>query len=185
MDAGGWGYRAAAGDSVAVNGCCLTAVRGAARGNRLVFDVIPETLAKTTLGGLRAGERVNLEHAATAMTLLGGHMVQGHVDGVARVEKIETKGEWRVRVRPPAGLMPYMVGKGSVCLDGVSLTLAAVGRGWIEVALIPTTLEMTTLASWRVGGDVNIEADAMAKTVVGWLENWSRERRPKRRTGKR
>jgi riboflavin synthase len=173
-----WTYRARRGDSVAVNGCCLTAVSDAAADGMMSFDAIPETLAKTTLGGLRAGDRVNLEHAATAATLLGGHLVQGHIDGVARVEEIITRGEWRVRLRPPAEMMPYLTPKGSVTLDGVSLTLAEVSaaEGWFEVALIPTTLEKTTLAAWAKGGAVNFEADAMAKTVVNFLRHFAASR---------
>ncbi len=143
----------------------------------MAFDAIPETLSKTTLGSLRVGDRVNLEHAAIASTLLGGHIVQGHIDGVGSVATIKTDGQWRVRVKPPRELIRYMTPKGSVSLDGVSLTLAAVGPTWIEVALIPTTLDKTTLASWRVGSRVNIEADVMAKTIVTHLERMSVGRR--------
>lgn len=171
VEAGPWRYRANKGDSVAVSGVCLTAVQNAGRANTLIFDAVPETLARTTLGELAPGDNVNLEHAATAGTLLGGHMVQAHVDGVAEVVKVETRGEWRVRLRPPAGLMRYMIHKGSVCLDGVSLTLAAVGASWIEVALIPVTLEKTTLGEWRAGRRVNIEADIISKTIVTHLEH--------------
>jgi riboflavin synthase len=96
--------------------------------------------------------------------------VQGHVDGVGVVESVVTEGEWRVRVRPPAGLMEYMTPKGSVCVEGVSLTLARVeAREWFEVALIPVTLEKTTLGELRAGSRVNVEADVFAKTVVNWL----------------
>ncbi|MBX3409929.1 MAG: riboflavin synthase [Phycisphaeraceae bacterium] len=170
-----WAYCARRGDSVAVNGCCLTAIADVGGDGDMAFDAIPETLAKTTLAGLLAGERVNLEHAATASTLLGGHLVQGHVDGVSLVEKVSTRGEWRVRLRPPAEIMPFLAPKGSVTLDGVSLTLAQVSpaEGWFEVALIPTTLEKTTLGAWMPGARVNTEADAMAKTVVNFLRHFA------------
>jgi len=175
-----WGYRPAAGDSVCVSGCCLTAVEavgetGEGGDGVMKFDVIPETLSKTTLRTFTPGGRVNLERAATASTLLGGHIVQGHVDGVATIENITTEGEWRVRLRPAVELMQYMAPKGSVCLDGVSLTLAAARpkEGWIEVALIPTTLDKTTLREWRVGQGVNVEADAMAKMVVNYLRHFA------------
>lgn len=184
VDARGWKYRAGRGDSVAVNGVCLTATQAAGRANVLVFDAVPETLAKTTIGALHAGDPVNLEHAATAGTLLGGHVVQGHVDGVATVTAVVNRGEWRVRLALPTELMPFMVSKGSVCLDGVSLTIAAVGRGWIDVALIPTTLDKTTLRGWKKGSPVNIEADIMAKTIVGWLTNWSGARARRKKTGR-
>ncbi|MBS0195656.1 MAG: riboflavin synthase [Planctomycetes bacterium] len=172
-----WDHRAGRGDSIAVNGCCLTAVADVGKLGRMAFDAVPETLSKTTLGSLRVGDRVNLEHAATASTLLGGHIVQGHVDGVGSVAAIKADGQWRVRVKPPRELLRYMTPKGSVSLDGVSLTLAAVGSSWIEVALIPTTLEKTTLASWRVGTRINIEADVMAKTIVTHLERMGEGRR--------
>jgi riboflavin synthase len=177
IDPLGWSYRPGLGDSIAVSGCCLT-VAGlegpdGRPGSLWAFDAIPETLAKTTLGGLAPGSRVNLEHAATPTTLLGGHVVQGHVDGVAVVESVLTEGEWRVRIRPPAELMEYMTPKGSVCVEGVSLTLARVEpRQWFEVALIPVTLEKTTLGDLRAGSSVNVEADAFAKTVVNWVRHY-------------
>lgn len=172
VDPMGWGYAPGLGESISVSGCCLTVagLEGGPGGKTWAFDAVPETLAKTTLGGLAAGSRVNLEHAATPTTLLGGHVVQGHVDGVGVVETVLTEGEWRVRVRPPAGLMEYMTPKGSVCVEGVSLTLARVEpREWFEVALIPVTLEKTTLGELRAGSRVNVEADVFAKTVVNWL----------------
>ena len=172
VDPAGWGYSPGLGESISVSGCCLTVagVEGGPGGQIWAFDAVPETLAKTTLGGLAAGSRVKLEHAATPTTLLGGHVVQGHVDGVGVVESVVTEGEWRVRVRPPAGLMEYMTPKGSVCVEGVSLTLARVEpREWFEVALIPVTLEKTTLGELRAGSRVNVEADVFAKTVVNWL----------------
>lgn len=152
-------------------------------GGGLRFVAVPETLEKTGLGGLLPGDRVNLEAAVSASTPMGGHVVQGHVDGVGVVERVPggDGGEWRVRVVPPAGLMRYMVPKGSVCLDGVSLTLAALDPGggdgvggWIEVVLIPETLERTTLRGWRAGDVVNVEADVLSKTVVHHLEHYAR-----------
>ena len=135
------------------------------------FDVIPQTLAVTTFGTLSPGDRVNLEHAATASTLLGGHLVQGHVDGVGTVVRVhsgEAAGDYRVTVRVPSGLEPYMIAKGSICLAGVSLTLAEVSGGGSEVtvALIPVTLAQTTLAELAPGRGVNVEADATTKSVV-------------------
>ncbi len=172
IDPGAWGHRPTPGDSICINGCCLT-VAGTAPAS-WAFDVIPETLAKTTLGSLAVGSMVNLEHAATPSTLLGGHVVQGHVDGVGRVSRIATQGEWRVRITPPAELMEYITPKGSVCIDGVSLTIAAVQpREWFEVALIPVTLEKTTLGSLKEGSPVNLEADAFAKTIIHWLKHYN------------
>lgn len=170
-----WVFQPAEGDSIAVDGCCLTVVSvgpGASRTWR--FDAVPETLAKTTLGQWKIGKKVNLEHAATASTFLGGHVVQGHVDGVGSVVEVREGADWRIRVRPGDGLMQYMVPKGSIALAGVSLTLADVSpkEGWIEVALIPATLAKTNLAELRAGDGVNVEADSMAKTMIHWLKNY-------------
>lgn len=179
IDPLGWTYAPAPGDSISVDGCCLTVVTRPASGGKAgaqwMFDTVPETLAKTTLGDRRVGDLVNLEHAATATTLLGGHVVQGHVDGVAVVESVVNTSDWRVRFRPPAELMQYMTPKGSVCVSGVSLTLAAVdpAAGWFEVALIPTTLEKTTLKSLVQGSRVNIEADTLVKTMVHWMRHYA------------
>lgn len=179
IDPMGWDYTPSPGDSISVDGCCLTVVNqpgsGGDSGARWMFDAVPETLAKTTLGDRRVGDLVNLEHAATASTLLGGHVVQGHVDGVAVVESVVTSPEWRVRFRPPAELMQYMTPKGSVCVSGVSLTLAAVdpAAGWFEVALIPTTLEKTNLKPLAKGSRVNIEADTLVKTMVHWMRHYA------------
>ena len=173
IDTGGWDYHPGPGDSIAINGCCLTATAdadGNLNPNLLRFDVIKQSLDLTTLGGLAEGDPVNLEHAVRANDVLGGHVVQGHVDGVGEVISVQ-KGtdEWRTRVRPPAHLMDYIVPQGSVALDGVSLTVADLGPDWCEVALIPTTLEVTTLGTAEEGSKVNIEADYIAKTVVHWL----------------
>ena len=186
VDPAGWSPGAGRGGSVAVNGCCLTLTEDPGScGGMLGFVAIPETLEKTGLGGLRVGSSVNLETAVRAQTLMGGHFVQGHVDGVGSVSGVTKPsvegGEWRVRIVPPPGVMKYMVPKGSVCLDGVSLTLAGVEPGnrdgegaWIEVALIPETLEKTTLRAWGEGDLINIEADVLAKTVVHTLRHYAR-----------
>lgn len=170
IDAAGWGHRPGAGDSIAVNGCCLTLVGPPSGENLLTFEAIPQTLSITTIGGLKRGDRVNLEHAATPTTLLGGHLVQGHVDGVGTVERVEgtAGGDYRVTVRVPAGVEAFMLAKGSVSIDGVSLTLAEVTLegAQITVALIPTTLELTTLRELVPGRAVNIEADATTKSIV-------------------
>ncbi len=167
IDPCGWSHAPRDGDSIAVNGCCLTVVGTPAAGEPFRFDVIPQTLALTTVGALRAGDVVNLEHAATASTLLGGHLVQGHVDGIGEVLSVSTAGgEWRTRIGAPGSVAPYLVERGSVAVDGVSLTLAAVGDEWFEVTLIPATLAKTTLRDRAAGSRVNLEADALAKMVA-------------------
>jgi riboflavin synthase len=155
--------------SVSVNGVCLTVVE---RGeDTLAFDVTPETLSRSTLGRLRPGDAVNLERPVTLLTRLGGHLVQGHVDGLGEIVSLEpNEAGATVVVRPPAGLMRYIAEKGSVAVDGISLTVAGVSDGTFTVALIPHTLEMTTLGSTRVGDAVNLEADVMAKYVERLLE---------------
>ena len=159
----------ALGDSVCVSGCCLTAA--AIDGTRLGFDVVPESLKKTTLGDLGEGDAVNLELAVTPQQPLGGHFMQGHVDGVGEVTAVDqADGQWRVSIRPPATLRGYLIPKGSVAVDGVSLTLAAVSEQSFEVALIPETLSRTTLGEAEPGRRVNLEADILSKTVVYWLE---------------
>ncbi len=189
VDPGAWPHRPAPGDSISVSGCCLTLAQPTdAADGRMAFDVVPETLAKTCLGAILARphpahRRVNLEHAVTASTLMGGHFVQGHVDGVGHVERIDTTDGWRVRIRPPADLMPYFIPKGSACVDGVSLTVATLGSDapgarptWFEVALIPTTLALTTLADLAPGDPVNLEADVLAKTIVHYLRHFHEPR---------
>ncbi len=174
IDASPWDHRPAVGDSISVNGCCLTVSEiDSALPHRWSFVAIPETLQKTTLGGLSEDSRVNLEHAVSASTLLGGHIVQGHIDGVATVQRINTDGQWRVTLRPERSLMPFIISKGSVALDGVSLTIAGVDPvvGTFDVALIPETLRVTTLSGWTVGQSVNIEADIQTKTIVQTVHN--------------
>ncbi len=169
IDTGGWDHHPSPGDSIAVNGCCLTVARDAGQGLR--FDVIRQTLEMTTLGSLVVGAGVNLEPAVTPRTLLSGHLVQGHVDGVGVVRGVtDTKSERRLRLEPPVALLEYIVDKGSIAVDGVSLTVASLGDAWFEVALIPTTIEQTTLGAVDVGDRVNLETDCIAKTVVSWLK---------------
>lgn len=150
------------GDSIAINGCCLTVVE--MHDGVWSFQAGPETLAKTTLGQLAAGHRVNLERSLPANGRLGGHFVQGHVDGVGRVESIESDGEWvTMWFSVPPSLTRQMVSKGSITVDGVSLTLVDVGADRFSVALIPHTLEVTTLGEKQAGGAVNIETDIIGK----------------------
>ena len=152
------------GDSIAIDGVCLTVV--AAAEGTLAFDAVPATLARTALGSLATGARVNLEPALRAGDPLGGHIVQGHVDGVATVEAVEPEGDGR-RMRFTAGpeLLRYVVEKGSVAVQGTSLTIAAVDDHGFEVALIPHTLEATTFGGLEPGAAVNVEVDVLAKYV--------------------
>lgn len=155
---------AAVGDSVAVDGVCLTVVAGDAVS--LAFDVVPETLGRTTLGALEAGARVNLEPALRAGEPLGGHMVQGHVDGTGVVRALEPEEAGvRMWVEAPAAVLRYCVVKGSIAVSGVSLTLADVFEDAFAVALVPHTLEVTTLGAFRPGSRVNLEVDVLAKYV--------------------
>jgi riboflavin synthase len=157
------------GDSVSINGVCLTATEIA--NGTLSFEAVPETLRRSALARLEPGARVNLEPALRAGEPLGGHIVQGHVDGVGRVRESEPEGEGRrLLVEIPLELERYLVEKGSVALDGVSLTIAKVGSGWFEAALVPHTLEATTLGALAVGDQVNLEVDMLAKHVERLLQ---------------
>jgi riboflavin synthase len=156
--------RLSIGDSVAVCGCCLTAT--AIDGARIAFHAVPETIARTTLGALDVGARVNVEPALRAGEELGGHYVQGHVDAVGHVQSVEAEGEGlRVFVEAPDDILRYCVEKGSITIDGVSLTVAEVAGDALAVVLIPHTLEATTLSDLRPGLPVNLEADVLAKYV--------------------
>jgi riboflavin synthase len=158
------GVEAAVGDSVAIDGVCLTVVE---RGpGRLAFDVVPETLARVK----PYRERVNVEPALRAGEPLGGHYVQGHVDGVGTVERVEPEGDGRRLAVAAPGLSRYLVEKGSVTVDGVSLTVAALTATGFEVALVPHTLAATTLAGLGPGDAVNLEVDVLAKYVERLLE---------------
>jgi riboflavin synthase len=153
-----------AGDSVAVNGVCLTAVEPDAQG--FAADVMAETLRRSSLGPLGEGDEVNLELPLRAGDRLGGHVVQGHVDGVGTVAEVREEGFSRVvRIEADSELLRYVVDKGSIAVDGVSLTVAAVDGEAFEVALIPETLERTTLGSAAPGRAVNLEVDVLAKYV--------------------
>ncbi len=181
LDFGGWspegGRPIAMGDSISVSGVCLTVAaldeEERDRRSRLLvgFDVVSQTLGRTTLGGLQVGHRVNLEPAVTPTQPMGGHFVQGHVDGVGEVIEVRSDAaDWRVTVRPPGEMMRYMTPQGSLCIDGVSLTLADVDADTLTVALVPTTLRETTLGDLAAGSRVNLEADIISKQVVAYLD---------------
>ena len=158
------GAEIALGDSVAVNGCCLTAT--AADTGGFDTEAMNQTLSVTALGQLEAGARVNLELAMRASDRLGGNIVQGHVDGVGSVLEAREDGfARRLRIGLPAELLRYAIDKGSIALNGVSLTVAALGDDWVEVSLIPETLERTTLGDLQPGSRLNVESDMVAKYV--------------------
>lgn len=155
---------AAIGDSIAVNGCCLTVV--GIKGDTLAFEAGEETLSRTTLGSAKRGDRVNLETSLRLGDQLGGHLVAGHIDGMGSVDKRIDDTEWsKFWFRVPQPLTRQMASKGSVAVDGVSLTLVDVETERFSVALIPHTLKVTTLGSRQVGDHVNIETDLLAKYV--------------------
>lgn len=171
VDPGGWDLDPAPGDSIAVDGCCLTLAEAPAAGEPWRFDVVRQTLDLTTVGDLQPGDRVNLEPSCTAETLLGGHLVQGHVEAVARVRSVSTgEGSWRVRFDVPAGLRDRVVDQGSIAVAGTSLTVAGTGEDFFEVALVPTTLRETTLGDLQPGDRVNLETDILARTLIAWIE---------------
>ncbi|ORB28396.1 riboflavin synthase [Mycolicibacterium parafortuitum] len=163
------------GDSIAVNGVCLTVV-DVLDGDSFSADVMNETLSRSSLRGIDVGARVNLERAAAVSSRLGGHIVQGHVDGTGEIVSRTPSEHWTVvRVSLPAELSHYVVHKGSITVDGVSLTVSGLGDDWFEVSLIPTTLGMTTLGMTTlghagVGSPVNLEVDVIAKYVERLLE---------------
>jgi riboflavin synthase len=152
------------GDSVSVAGVCLTVVER--DGERLMFDVVPETLSRTALGGVEAGGSVNLEPSLRVGDRLGGHVVQGHVDAVGSVRSVTEEGDSRrVWIDAPQAVLAYCIDKGSVAVDGVSLTVAAFDDDGFEVALIPHTLAVTTLGRVEPGDELNLEADVLGKVV--------------------
>ncbi|MDY0354470.1 MAG: riboflavin synthase [Sedimentisphaerales bacterium] len=158
------------GDSIAINGACLTVTR--LEGAVATFALSPETLAKSTLAMLKSSSRVNVERAMLATDRFGGHMVQGHVDGVGTVRAVKKLGEFAdIEFGASAELLDQMVPKGSVAIDGVSLTIAEVGSAGFRVAAIPETLGRTTLGSARIGDKVNVEIDVIVKVVRRQLEN--------------
>ena len=158
-----------AGDSVSISGVCLTSE--AVDGPRISLHAVPETLTRSTLGRLAAGDAVNVEPAVRSGDPLGGHYVQGHVDAVGSVQSVEAEGEGlRVFVEAPPEVLRFCIEKGSVTIDGVSLTVAELGPEEFAVALVPHTLEATTLSALRPGQEVNLEADVLAKYVERLLE---------------
>ena len=170
------GAEIAEGDSVAVDGVCLTATAVDARG--FETEAMNQTLTVTALGGLEAGDRVNLELAMKASDRLGGHIVQGHADGVAEVLSLEDDGfARRLRVALGPELIRYAVEKGSITLDGVSLTIADLGDSWAEVSLIPETLERTTFGEVAAGDRINVECDVVAKYVERLMTPFAGEER--------
>ena len=162
---------AAIGDSLSIDGVCLTVV--ALEADAVSFDISPETFDRTSLGALDEGDPVNVERPATLASRLGGHLVQGHVDGIASVAAVrpDAEGGVRLSVRLPAHLLRFVVEKGSITLDGVSLTVAALRGDEIDVALIPHTLAATTLGTTRVGDALNVEVDVIAKYVAKNMES--------------
>ena len=152
------------GDSIAVNGVCLTALD--VKKDSFTADVSQETLDKSTLGKLKNGAKVNLERAVTPSTRLGGHIVQGHVDSRGKfVRAVQTGDFWTVRIAFPREIGQYLVYKGSVSVEGISLTIAELGADFFEIAVIPKTWELTNLSSLKTGDEVNLEADVIAKYV--------------------
>ena len=153
------------GDSIAVNGVCLTVVEVLSEG-RFTADVMGETLNRSSLRVLEVGSRVNLERAAALNGRLGGHIVQGHVDGTGEILARTPSQHWEVvRIALPPALARYVVEKGSITVDGISLTVSALGQDWFEVSLIPTTMDLTVLGRAPVGTPVNLEVDVIAKYV--------------------
>lgn len=167
-------WRLELGESVAVSGVCLTVVE--AGPGRLAFDLAEETLRVTTLGELGAGDPVNLERPLRFDGRLGGHLVLGHVDGIGRVTGIRPEGDgvW-LEVEVPRGLRPLLIPKGSVTVDGVSLTVAGLEESVFAVALIPHTLAVTTLGRRRAGDPVNLEMDVIGKYVRGFMQEWEQQ----------
>ncbi len=159
------------GDSVSVNGVCLTAVEISAAG--FSADIAPETLRRSNLGGLRRGASVNLERPLTPSSRLGGHIVQGHIDGTAVLVSLELLGDdnWWLKVRIPSEFTRYLVEKGSVALDGISLTIAEMNGEYLSTTIIPHTFRHTTLANYRPGDKLNLECDILAKHVEKLMGN--------------
>ena len=158
------------GDSISVNGVCLTVV--ANDGGAFTADVMSETLKRSSLGALVPGSPVNLERAVRVSDRLGGHVVQGHVDGTGEILSVTPDEHWTVvRISLPGGLGRYVVEKGSITVDGISLTVSAIEEAWFEVSLIPTTLGLTTLGAKGPGDPVNLEVDVIAKHVEKLLQS--------------
>ena len=157
------------GDSIAINGVCLTIAR--LEGSIATFELSGETLAKSTLGKLKPSSQVNVERAIKASDRFGGHFVQGHIDGTATIRAIDKRGEFAdMKFAAQAGLLDQMVVKGSVAVDGISLTIASMDQNSFSVAIIPETLKKTTLSKVKIGDEVNIETDIIVKAVKKQLE---------------
>ncbi len=157
-------------DSIAINGVCLTAT--AVEGDVVAFDVVPETLNRSSLGTLNPGEQVNVEYSLRVGDRMGGHFVYGHVDANAQIISRTPEGQGeRIRIERPAELAPMIAEKAFIAVDGVSLTVAAVGDGWFEIALIPETLARTTLGERAAGSHVNLEVDPMARYAHSIIES--------------
>jgi len=169
VDAPATAAQLAVGDSVSIGGCCLTAT--AVSNGQFSVTAVPESLSRTTLARLAPGDEVNLETATRAGEPLGGHYVQGHVDGIGTVVSVEPEEEGtRIRIEAAPALLRYCVEKGSIAVDGVSLTITALRDGAFEVALVPHTLEQTTLGGLEPGVEVNLEVDILAKYVEKLLD---------------
>lgn len=174
IDAGKWDEKLEPGDSVAVNGACLTIVKR--EGSTLSFDMVPDTLQSTALGLLKNGEPVNLEPSLRAGDALGGHFVTGHVDAVGKVQRLDRQGDsWLLEVEAPPAIMRYVIHKGSVAVEGISLTVQRASVKSFEIAIIPHTMENTNLGSKRKGARVNLEADCMAKYMEKYFLDYLRE----------
>jgi riboflavin synthase len=157
------------GDSIAINGACLTIAR--LEGGLATFELSGETLARSTLGKLKPSSQVNVERAIRAADRFGGHFVQGHIDGTATIKAIDKRGRFAdIKFAAGAELLDAMVAKGSVAVDGISLTIAGINRNSFTVALIPETLNKTTLSQAKIGDEVNIETDIIVKTIKTQLE---------------
>ncbi len=156
-------------DSININGVCQTVIKYT--GDTFTVQSVQETLRKTTLGTIRAGNEVNLERAMLPTTRMGGHFVQGHVDGTGTVKNIKKQsGDWLIHIELPGSFMKYVIPMGSICIDGVSLTVASIDGNGCTVAIIPHTLEVTTLKKLKAGSRVNIELDMLGKYVVHMVE---------------
>ncbi|PKL47784.1 MAG: riboflavin synthase [Planctomycetes bacterium HGW-Planctomycetes-1] len=157
------------GESVAVNGVCLTVSN--LKGNSAQFDVSGETMTKTTIGNLKTGSSVNIERAMSANDRFGGHFVQGHIDAIGKIKKIERQGDfWRFVFEGPKDILDYIIAKGSIAIDGVSLTIADVEKDNFSAAIIPATFENTIFKNYRLGDSVNIETDIICRIVKKQIE---------------
>ncbi|MFM8577413.1 MAG: riboflavin synthase [Planctomycetaceae bacterium] len=170
LDGGRIASEASVGESICVSGCCLSVV--AIEGSVLAFDLGPETLARTTLGRLGPGQLVNLERSLRLGDRLGGHLVSGHVDGIGHLESRQDEGDWAMLRFSAEGFTGQMVPKGSIAVDGVSLTVCQVESSGFSVQLIPHTLAVTTTATMRINDPVNLETDMIGKLVGRQVEQW-------------